>query len=112
MVRAASDGVFYERWVNGVVRAVASPTPPSVNEWHHFVSVFDGAMAYVFLDGGLVSSDSVTNALVQKSNPYVIGRQNCSPCSGSGYLGDLDEVAIYDKALTATRIQAHYDAAK
>jgi hypothetical protein len=40
----------------------------------------------------------------------MIGHQNCD-CTAPGFVGALDELAIYPSALPTERVTAHYHAA-
>ncbi|MCD6726100.1 MAG: Ig-like domain-containing protein, partial [Solirubrobacteraceae bacterium] len=73
--------------------------------WHQIVATYDNATARVYVDGALVASATSTVALTPNTLPLNLGRTN----DGQYYFGGaLDEVAVYQKALSASRIQAHY----
>ena len=111
LLRTGETGFVFERWDEPTGRAIGSPAPPATGVWQHVVGVFDGTRAYLFVDGSLVSQDDIPLPIPVRGNTYSIARQN-SGGSGNSFRGDLDELAIYDKALTGSRIAAHYAAAK
>jgi hypothetical protein len=112
MLRASTDGVAMER-ASSVTTVDVLKVPTSVRSWHYLVGVFDGTKQSLFVDGQLEGSMATQTALAALGTTYTIGRQNCSGCSQvQPYIGDIDEVAINDKALSLDQIRAHYVAAR
>ena len=87
--------------------------------WHHVAAVYDGAYMFLYVDGTLDVSQPATGSISQNSNPACIGANakayvpSCG-CNEPGYFfnGLIDEVSIYNRALTASEIQADYEAGK
>lgn len=77
--------------------------------WHHVAATFDGTTIAIYLDGNYGSSMPSSVAIETLPEPFEIGAQNGNPHDGP-MLGSLDEIAIYDYALSDLRIRAHYDA--
>jgi Glycoside Hydrolase Family 113/Concanavalin A-like lectin/glucanases superfamily len=73
--------------------------------WHHVVATFDGTTRRLYLDGAQVAQDQPGMPAVVLSNVR-LGQT----CCNEYFNGTLDEVAMYATALSATRIQAHYQA--
>jgi hypothetical protein len=107
-----SDSVLFERWDLGTGGSVgASPGPLSLGVYHHVVATFDGNEHVLYIDGEVVDAGTAPASIPDSGRvTWTIGHQNCG-CSG-GYVGVLDEVAVYATALTSARVQAHYAAAK
>jgi YD repeat-containing protein len=91
-------------------------TRPSANVWHHYAIVFNtkatGSQQVIpYVDGSAVSyvkEDSGTGAgAFANSTLYFMSRAASSRFGK----GNLDEVAIYNRALTATEVLNHYRAA-
>jgi hypothetical protein len=80
---------------------VAFSAPPAAS-WHHLAYVFDGTTNWLYIDGVLLSSSTVTQPVVSPTG-FVIGR---SIAGGEYYGGLIDDVRIYRRALTATQIRA------
>ncbi len=84
--------------------------------WHHLVGVCDGSASSLtlYIDGA-VAGTAGTPALgiVDSSAPVSIGaeRSGVLPPYDWPYNGTIDEVAIYNVALTAAQVEAHYAAA-
>ncbi|HWX18666.1 MAG TPA: immunoglobulin domain-containing protein, partial [Candidatus Binatia bacterium] len=82
------------------------------NRWHHLAGVYTGTQLLIYLDGVLQNTLAVTNVPVGNTRDVEIGR------SYSGYAGVpsrffnglIDEVSFYGHALTASEVQAIYNA--
>jgi hypothetical protein len=105
------DGdLTFERWVAGEQRLVGGPTAPIMNRWAHLVATYDGTSLRMYVDGVEIDSTEDTRAARSIDADAVIG---CNEALDTGVLaGDLDEVAVYGKALTADRIKKHFDTGK
>ena len=76
------------------------------NEWTHLVASFDGSNACLYVDGVLTSSRVNTHYVPNASDPTRFG----TPWGGAtaAFWGALDEIALYDHALTEDRVTLHY----
>ncbi len=81
---------------------------PSVNVWHHFVAVFDnGVSVKMYLDNNLIyTNNSVVNNSSLPSYPMLIGNAG----SLFYYSGQLDDIGIWNRALTSCEINQLYTA--
>ena len=69
--------------------------------YHHFVGTYDSFTMKVYVDGVMIRSNcECTLTIPADAGTLVV----------AGIAGKLDEVAIYDKALTTQAIQAHFAA--
>ena len=85
-----------------------SGTPLALGTWTHVVMVHDGAKDIIYFNGVKVNEKTSTGALDTTTKPLGIGYD---PINDSNYFnGSLDEVEIYNTALTATEIAALYAA--
>jgi hypothetical protein len=83
-------------------RRIPGPTI-QVGRWYHVVLTYDGTMKF-YVDGTLYGSDTFT--LVQDAvTPLQIGR---SATYGNYFSGIVDEVRIYNRALSEEEILSHY----
>jgi len=71
---------------------------------HHFAVTCDGQQAILYVDGLAGSPVVVTNWATTNSADIVLG--NDTDASGRHFTGQLDEVAIYARALSASEVQA------
>jgi archaeosine-15-forming tRNA-guanine transglycosylase len=78
--------------------------------WHHVAAVKSGTTAKLYLDGQDVTGPVSDQTMADTTAPLSIGASD----GGIAYHlpGALDEVAVYDSALSAARVQAHYDVAR
>jgi hypothetical protein len=83
-----------------------SDSPIPMNAWSHLVCTYDGNAARIYINGQLASTDeSPTGPIDNSTGPLYIGE---IPGTNNRYYGKIDEVAIYDRALTLEEIQQHY----
>lgn len=75
-----------------------------MGSWYHVVGTYDGATLRLYLDGAEIASEADTRPAKAKTTPLFMGA-----AFGFGALrASVDEVAIYEHALVASRIVAHY----
>jgi prepilin-type N-terminal cleavage/methylation domain-containing protein len=76
------------------------------NVWFFWTLVADNGNAYYYMNGGRVDTTAYTGVGLQDGNNY-IGVLNASP--NTGYVnGSIDEVRIYNAALSASVIREQY----
>ena len=94
----------------GRARAANVVYGPSIvlNQWTHLVGTYDGTTLRLYVNGALVSSNTVTYT-PNTTRPLRVAAGRTE--SSAQYLlpGRVDEVAVYGSALSAARVQAHYD---
>ncbi|MGW0576254.1 LamG-like jellyroll fold domain-containing protein [Streptomyces sp. NPDC002920] len=107
-------GEFYLSGVSGATPIVSTQTVTD-GEWHHVVLSGSTTTQTLYLDG--VKVGSLDGAMVDQSRTYAYlgGGYGSSGwmglASGTYYLdGDIDEAALYRRALTADQVSAHYRA--
>lgn len=83
-----------------------SPTPISVNQWHHLVGVYDGSNVSLYVDGVLAARTAASGYLVADSNNLAIGTLDGNALAS--FNGVIDEVQIYGVGLTASQVQSVY----
>lgn len=106
------EDISLERWASESTSRSIGNISPAAGSWHHVVGVFTGTRQSLYLDGALFVEDGDNLAIPDVGTPYSIGHQSCDCNAENSFVGDLDELAIYAKPLTAERISAHYAAAK
>jgi hypothetical protein len=83
------------------------------NEWHHIATIADGRTIKNYFDGKLVGTGGSTTSNYGSSAFNVhIGGGGVYDATGNFFTGQFDEVAIFDKAIPAERVLAHYKAGK
>jgi formylglycine-generating enzyme required for sulfatase activity len=77
-----------------------SPTVPLTSrDWTHAVWNFDGTSAEIFINGKKAGSDN------RSFNTITTGSFQIGP----GWIGNIDDVRIYNRALSAEEVKALYD---
>ena len=101
---------FRLRDTNGNGILLFGSTPLNDGQWHHIAAVRNNASAEnsLFVDGRREDSVgfSYTTGFGSATFPINIGWLNLTPFYH--FKGTIDEVALYDRALTETEIQQHY----
>ena len=93
---------------NGTRRRLDAPSGTIVaGRTYHVVATYDGANQRIYINGAEVASRAQTGGATITSWPLTIGSWNGG---GENFRGTVDEVAVYNKALAASRVQAHYQA--
>ena len=78
---------------------------PSLNTWYHYVMTKSGNTYSLYVDGVLIGSGTDSDNATVGSTSF-IGLNG-----GNNYFnGQIDEVAIWNTALTSTQVQSIYDA--
>ena len=95
------DGSGKIYWYGGPTYAVYINELTNDGDWHHVVAIADGSSSYMYLDGVLkTTAGNKIQSSSNTSNFYIGGRQ-----TNYNFAGSIDEVAIFDKALTADQIK-------
>lgn len=85
-------------WLGGV--------PVNKFQWEHLVGVYDGKDVTFYVNGVQAGISDATTALPNSNAPLHIGTRD----TAYGFFdGNVDEVAIYNSALSADRVRLHYE---
>ncbi len=92
----SSDGSTLYGYINNneISTSVSTPT-----EWHHYALTYSGSYQKLYIDGALANSSALSGAISTNTNNLTIGKL---------FSGTIDEVRIYNRALTADEIKMHY----
>ena len=94
-------------WISGVVYNVYSTATVSANMWTHIAGTYDGTNLYVYVNGVQSTGTACTGSLTTNTHVVSIGvRQSGSGSYDYTETGCIDEVRIWNTALTAAQIQA------
>jgi hypothetical protein len=74
----------------------------AVNTWTHLAATYDGTTIRLYVNGAQVATAAKANALTGSAGALRLGGNNLW---GEWFAGKLDDVRIYDKALTAAQVQ-------
>jgi hypothetical protein len=87
---------------NGWASAIGT-TAVNDGDWHHLVGTFNGTHACLYVDGVLEDCKEHPYGPASNTKPLWIGR-----IYYQFYKGDIDEVAIYNRALSEEEIVQHH----
>ena len=76
------------------------------SKWGHYVAVYDGTKATIYVDGTLADSAAVTGHIGPRTGAFAVARS--SDNDGFYFKGALDEIAVYPRALGAKDIARHF----
>ncbi len=81
------------------------------SNWSHLVFTYDGQGNSMYINGVLLGNATQNSALVSSLEPLLIGaRKFASSCTISGnYSGKLDDIGIWNRALTSQEIVNLYN---
>ncbi len=98
-----SNGSAATSWINigGNDRHADGATILPLNTWTHLAATYDGATLRLYVNGAQVGSLATTGAMNTSTNPLRIGG---NAIWGEWFSGMIDEVRIYNRALTAAEI--------
>lgn len=93
----------FERWHDsGVIDFVGVNTQLPTDRFTHIVVTMDGTRLVLYVNGAAVGvGKNPTPSATDPNAPFQWGR---------GYVGYLDELAFYDKALSLEQVSAHFHA--
>ncbi len=93
-----------------------SPNSIDLNTWYHLVGIFNENQIQLYLNGSLITSANYTNPIFFACSdiPFQIGGFNYSLNCGGNYSDQfvnsiIDDIAIYNRALTQEEITALYN---
>ena len=81
----------------------ASHTAIPLGAWTHLATTYDGASQRLYINGVLVATRAQTGTIAVGNQPLRVGGNNSS---GEFFRGLIDEVRIYNRALSAAEITA------
>jgi hypothetical protein len=93
---------------NGYVRIgsdidVTASSAMALNTWTHLAATYDGATFRLYVNGTQATSRSLTGSITSSTQPLRIGGNSVW---GEYFAGLIDEIRVYDRALSAAEIQA------
>ena len=75
----------------------------TLDEWYHYAGTYDGSTVRAYIDGELMAEVNASDAI--KKTPHDVHIGVSTYAKSDGLTGALDEVAIFDKALTEDDIK-------
>lgn len=111
VLRVDPSGVpaFYITIVAFADVSVTGTTLINDSNWHHVVGVREDDVLKIYVDGALDATGASTDWDANNLQDIWIGAWNRWQPNNPHYDGSIDEVAIYDRALSASEVEAHYN---
>jgi concanavalin A-like lectin/glucanase superfamily protein len=96
----------WERWGAGGTDSTGAIV--TVGSYQHVVVTYDGANMAVYLNGAPVGSTASTRSIKSLTNHFRVATYSDVAAAADCFGGTIDEVAIYDHALSAASVALHY----
>lgn len=104
-----ANGLSFVIWSGGSpISLITAANTLSNNVWQHAAATYDGATMRIFVNGVEVASRSATGLIDATSDPLIIGRNAIFP--SLAWAGLLDEVELFNRALSQSEIQSIFNA--
>ncbi|MGI9106685.1 MAG: FG-GAP-like repeat-containing protein, partial [Pyrinomonadaceae bacterium] len=81
--------------------------------YHHIAVVRQGATLALYIDGRLDTSGTAADGIVaniNNSNNFIAGTGSCGEFGQANFTGQLDEIEIFNRAISQTEIQSIFNA--
>jgi hypothetical protein len=108
-----NTGVNFLVSTNGTATSSTPYYPKSsinAGQWYHFVGVYDGSNVLIYVNGVPTGSPTaLTGSLQNTTSEFFIGKRGFGT-TNTGFDGKLDEVAVFNTALTELEVQRIYNA--
>lgn len=85
---------------------VASGSVMKTGQWYHVAGTFDGTTLRVYINGIEQASAAYSGLIATTTYDLNIGRITYTAGGTRNFAGEIDEVKIWDKALSATELRA------
>ena len=86
--------------------------PLELNRWHLLVGVLADDMSKFYVDGKLEVARAIERPIATSSDPLTIGYYNDVPAHEGHFSGELDELILLNRALSADEIKMMYSVGK
>ena len=86
--------------------SIQSSLSLNASSWQHVVGTYDGAEIRVYINGQLSGTLAYAGSMFNSNGNILIGDSNAS--NGLPFDGRVDEVSLYNRALTATEVANLY----
>jgi len=102
-------------YINGDMSSTSMTSSPGI--WHHVVTTFDGLQLKMYEDGGLKWTRTVNVDRITQGKKFYIGclvgdsttAQGPSHPRTTFFSGKIDEVRVYNRALSADEVRASFN---
>lgn len=106
LARYSSSTLYFNVRNGGATFLTASVTNAN-NTWHHVAAICDGSSSKVYLNGSLITTGTLPSLSSTGANGTAVGY--ITPLGANYLLGNIDEVAIWDSALSVSDVASLRD---
>ena len=106
------EGALWPRFdvrTGGTTKSVFTG-PVTADVWYHFVTVWDGTQIYLYLDDVKESPVAAASPLDNATGGHDYGSSSAS--GSEAFLGNLDTIRFYDRALSDAEVTELFDAGR
>ena len=96
------------QWISGSVKPLSGVSSLAPNTWWHLTATYDGQTQRLYVNGVKVSERAQTGSIQTSSSAMHIGGNSIW---GEYFQGTIDEVRIYNRALSSTEVDTDYKTA-
>jgi hypothetical protein len=103
LIGVRTDGLFFSRYASGLWSTLQAPIGTS--DWMHVLATYDGDTMRLYVNGALAAERASALELPAEREDLSLGAKQGK---WRFFAGGLDELAVYDYALPASRAYAHW----
>jgi hypothetical protein len=92
------------KWDLAGIGAVTAALP-STGVWHNVTGTYNGAVMTLYVDGSVVASQAAGGLLAVTGDPLTVATKNGTATTGDNFIGTIDEVRVYQRALSQAEVQ-------
>jgi len=104
-----NDDNDYPDFIINNVQAVDTGFKLNNNRWYHLTGVYDGTNVFLYVDGILIDSSGPVTMSSSINDDLIIGRRDAGNSDPATLNGKIDEVRIYNRALSADEVRRLYN---
>jgi len=97
---------------NDVNTPFESPSPTPINTWTHVTFTHDSSGDKLFINGYLANSNSISGTILSSSQDLLIGADSNLGTLWRFFKGKIDDVRLYNRALSRLEVQQLYELEK
>lgn len=90
----------------GDIPRATVPNPLQAGIWQHIAGTFDGTTIRLYLNGVLLSETLSPGPIATNDHPFFIGRTDSGSNDSDFFKGEIDELSLYNRALSLEEIQS------
>jgi hypothetical protein len=81
-----------------------------INNWNHIVQIFSGNEGFIYINGVLISNTTGNAIIGDNTADLLIGKPNWVAGNAKHFHGKIDDIGIWNRALTAQEITNLFNA--